>query len=150
MIHLSHVYDSLCHVLGNTCRLSRTAQSYAWNATGQGAIIAQHVFRKQAQEMHDAVDMLAKHIIDLGGQPILDYSDAIVAVNPPTADDIPNLPKMVRNLQDGHAQAIHSIGAAMDIAREADEICTINAMASRTSAHRAFGRELTLLAHDCV
>ena len=139
------LYDALCHVIGNTCRIMRTAKSYGWNASGRGAIAAQQCFIEQAEELHNAIDPLARHLVGLGGSPIFDYSDAIVQVDPPTIDSIPTLAEMVDILANGHIQANHSIAAAMDIAREIDEVATVQILALRIAAHRGFRQRLLLV-----
>ncbi|WP_299608637.1 ferritin-like domain-containing protein [uncultured Tateyamaria sp.] len=148
MIEPAQLHESLCHILGNTCRLSRTAKSYEWNVSGRGAVLAQACFREQAEAMHMSIDPLAGHIVDLGGHAVLDYSDGVVAVNPPTANGIPTLSEMVRNLHEGHRQAIHSVGAAIDVAREADDESTVQLMAAHQAAHRAWRRRLALVEQD--
>lgn len=148
MIEFCQLRESLCHILGNTCRLSRTAKSYEWNASGRGAVLAQACFREQADAMHKCIDPLAGHIVDLGGRAILDYSDAVVAVNPPSASAIPALSDMVHNLHMGHGQALLSVGAAIDVARAVDEESTLQLMASHMALHRTWRHHLTLVAAD--
>ncbi|MEL6540313.1 MAG: ferritin-like domain-containing protein [Pseudomonadota bacterium] len=137
--------EALCHVLGNTCRILRTAKSYEWNASGRGAILAQQCFKEQAEELDAAIDPIAYHILGLGGSAILDYSDSVVAVNPPASHVIPALADMISNLVEGHVQANHSVGAAIDIAREIDEVPTVQILAIRVDAHRAFRQRLLLV-----
>ncbi|MEM8792418.1 MAG: ferritin-like domain-containing protein [Pseudomonadota bacterium] len=139
------LFEALCHILGNTCRIERTAKSYEWNATGAGALDAARCFRAQADELQDALEPLALHVLGLGGRPILDYSDEVVAVNPPGCDEIPPLDEMVSNLAGGHEQAMHSLGAAMDLARAAEEMPTLILLASRIEAHRLHGHRLGML-----
>ncbi|MDW4497862.1 ferritin-like domain-containing protein [Sulfitobacter sp. D35] len=140
--------DALCHVLGNTCRIGRTTKSYEWNVQGKGALMAEACFREQASELEVAIEHLARHIVGLGGRAILDYSDAVVEVNPPTTSDVPDLATMVRNLKEGHTQAGLSVNAANDLAREADEVASVKLLADRLEAHRGHGRRLFLLAAD--
>ncbi len=142
------LYDALCHVIGNTCRIMRTSKSYAWNASGRGAIVAQQCFIEQAEELHNAITPLALHVLGLGGAPIFDYSDAIVDIEPPSRNAIPRLPKMIDMLAEGHVQANYSICATIDIAREIDEISTVHILALRIDAHRGFHQRLRLISEQ--
>ena len=145
MTNSEDLCGALCHILGNSCRIGRTAKSYEWNVSGRGAVYAEVCFREQADEMHAALAPLARHIRSLGGRAILDYSDAVVVVNPPTAADVPVPAQMCENLAEGHKQAIHSIGAAIDIAREMDELPTIQLLSLRIEAHRGSLHRLSLI-----
>lgn len=147
-MQLASLCDAFCHVLGNTCRIARTAKSYEWNVDGPGAIEAARCFAGQASELETAIDPLAHHVLGLGGRAILDYSDAVVEANPPTIDLIPRLGDMVRILSDGHEQARHAIGAAMDIAQAVDEVPSVHILALRMDAHRQHRRQLLLLGHS--
>lgn len=140
--------DALCHVLGNTCRIGRTSNSYEWNVEGHGALAAEACFHEQTRELHESVDVIADHIRRLGGYAILDYSDNVVVVNPPTAEELPALPKMLSNLKEGHVQAKLSVNAAMDIAVEVHEVSTIQLLVTRLNAHRDHLRRLKLLSDD--
>ncbi|MEL7137612.1 MAG: ferritin-like domain-containing protein [Pseudomonadota bacterium] len=144
----STLCDALCHVLGNTCRISRTAKSYEWNAEGRGALAAQACFRAQADELHAALEPLAQSILGLGAPAILDYSDTVVAITPPTAADVPPLKRMIHNLSHGQVQAMHSIGAAIDLARGMDEHGVLSMLSDRITVHRAHRRSLSLLAAE--
>ena len=140
--------NALCHILGNTCRIGRTARSYEWNVTGPRALIAEACFRDQADELMTSIEGIALHIRSLGGPAIFDYSDEIVEVNPPTPKDIPSLRTMCTNLANGHLQANHSIGAAMDIAREIYEIPSIQVLGLRLERHRLHQHRLRLFASE--
>jgi len=98
--------------------------------------------------MHSALNGLATHVLGMEGAAILDYSDEVVALNPPTVKSIPALNQMVKTLKQGHDEAVFSIGAAMDLAREVDEAPTIQILAMRVEAHRQHKRKLTLLHLD--
>lgn len=137
--------DALCHVLGNTCRIARTARSYEWNVTGRHALTAEASFQDQADELMAATLDIARHVRGLGTIAILDYSDAVVEVNPPTHAAMPTLEKMCQNLASGHLQANHSIGAAMDIARELDEVPTFVFLAARIDVHRRHRHRVELV-----
>lgn len=141
--------EALCHVLGNTCRIERTSKSYAWNANGPGSFLLAQMFRKQADEMNGATEPIAQLIIGLRGAPILDYSDAIVAVNPPTASDIPNLANMLANLRDANRHAGTSVKAAIDVAKEADEWSALVMLTRRLEAHRKHAHQLSQLVDEC-
>ena len=136
MIAPEQVGQALNHVLGNTCRMARTAKSYEWNARGPGCVTAATQFRSQAREMHGAIESIASHIMGLGLPAILDYSDRVVALNPPTADEIPTLVQMIRELLSGHEQSGLSVQAVTDVAQEAGEFSTVSLMSSRIDAHR--------------
>lgn len=140
--------EALCHVLGNTCRLGRTTNSYEWNVEGHGALAAETCFQRQAKELHRSLGVLASHIRRLGAYAILDYSDSVVVINPPTVEEIPTLRQMIINLQEGHTQAKLSIFAAMDMAQEIDEVTTIQLLASRLNAHRDHLWRLNFLSDD--
>lgn len=130
------LHDALCHVLGNTCRIGRTAASYQWNVTGACAMSAAICFRDQAKELNQSLDDFAEHIRSLGAMAILDYSDSVVAVDPPTAAAVPPIREMFSNLHGGHVQACLSIKAAIDISKECDDEPSIQILARRLSAHR--------------
>lgn len=148
MTELIEIHASLCHILGNTCRLSRTAKSYEWNASGRGSVLARQCFWQQADALHILIDPLAAHILELGGCAVLDYSDEVVSVDPPTSNAFPTLADMVRTLREGHDQAILSVGAAIDVARAADEESTVRLMASHLAAHRTWRHSLALVSAD--
>ena len=137
--------EAFCHVLGNTCRIERTAKSYAWNACGPGSYLISKMCREQADELSCATEPIAQHIVGLGTAAILDYTDAVVAANPPAASDIPAVNDMVTNLQEAHAQAAISIRAAMDVAKEADEWSSLIILAERLEAHRRHAHHLSQL-----
>lgn len=150
MLMMDHtaLCDAMCHVLGNTCRIARTAKSYEWNAQGRGAILAQTCFRDQADELHAALEPIAQSILGLGAPAILDYSDTVVAITPPTAADVPTLERMIENLSEGQIEARHSIGAAIDLATQIDEQCMVHLLSERIAAHRSHHRGLMLLAAE--
>lgn len=141
----SEICDALCHILGNTCRIHRTTRSYEWNVSGPGAEVVRRCLNEQATEMEDAIMPIAQQILGLEGKPIFDYSDGVVAVNPPTRRGMPALSDMISQLREGHAQALLSIGAALDVAREADEVSTVFFLAGRIDMHRAHRYQLALL-----
>ncbi len=131
-----YVVDGLRHVLGNTCRIGRTAISYAWNVTGAGARGASACFEEQSVELFEAVHDIAKHIRGLGMYAVFDYSDKILSLQPPGANEIPDVATMLEHLRVGHEQACLSIEAATDVARECQEDATVHLLSARLSAHR--------------
>ncbi|WP_299285050.1 ferritin-like domain-containing protein [uncultured Tateyamaria sp.] len=137
--------DALCHVLGNTCRMARTTKSYEWNVEGPGAEVARQCFREQARELDDIIDPIAKQVLSLGLRPVLDYSDGVVLINPPTAHDIPELSNMVSTLRRGHKQAALSVSAALDVARDADEMPAVGFLGAMITVHRLHRHRLSLL-----
>ncbi|WP_299611575.1 ferritin-like domain-containing protein [uncultured Tateyamaria sp.] len=145
MTNRAEICDALCHILGNTCRIHRTTRSYEWNASGPGSELVRLCLHDQANEMRDAIGPIAQQILGLGGQPIFDYSDGVVAVNPPSGGDLPILSDMVDELYKGHTQAKLSIGAAIDVARDADELATMVFLAGRIDMHRAHRHRLGLI-----
>lgn len=137
--------DALCHILGNTCRIARSATSYAWNVVGPGAYAARQCFRDQSHELHASVELIGDHIRALGGCAAFDYTDEVVALNPPANGVILDLPRMIANLTDAHRQACQSIKAAIDVARESDDEATVVLLAERLAAHRRHGAETDML-----
>lgn len=148
MIGIEQVGHALNHVLGNTCRMARTAKSYEWNARGPGCMMAAAQFRSQAEEMHGAIEPIASHIMGLGLPAILDYTDQVVALNPPTVDAIPSLIEMVREMASGHKQSGLSVLAVLDVASEAGEFATITLMSQRIDAHRRHRSDLERLSES--
>lgn len=149
MIERDEICTALCHVLGNTCRIYRTTRCYEWNASGKGADLARMCFHDQANELATtALPEIASHIRALDGSPILDYSDGVVKIDPPTAQDIPTLSEMITNLRSGHEQANISISAAIDIAREIDEWPTLSFLTTQVTLHRLHRKRLGLLQDD--
>lgn len=138
------IADAFRHVLGNTCRISRTAASYAWNVTGPGARGASACFSEQAVELHASLDDIASHIRDLGACAILDYSDRVVTMNPPHSSHVPDIDAMFLNMCSGHAQACMSIEAAIDVSRSCDDEVGIQVLSSRLAAHRRHFRITTM------
>lgn len=148
MTDVAILCDALCHVLGNTCRIIRTTRSYEWNVSGRGAELARRCFCEHATEQQRTVERVAYHIIGLRGSPILDYSDEVLEVDPPTKHDIPSLRVMVERLCRGHAQADTSVNAAADLAREFLETATVNLLVSQSEMHGLHSRRLELLRGD--
>lgn len=132
-------------MLGNTCRIYRTTRSYEWNVSGQGAEQARVCFHDQANDLSRSIPGIADQILGLGGSPILDYSDAVVTIDPPTHDEIPSQPDMITNLMDGHRQANFSVSAVADMVREIDELATLNFLAQQITLHRLHRHRLGLL-----
>ena len=145
MIDAEQVGQALNHVLGNTCRMARTAKSYEWNARGPGCRPAAEEFREQACEMHGSIEPIAFHIMGLGWPPVLDYTDQVVALNPPTIEAIPSLLDMIRELSAGHEQSGISVLAVLDVASEAGEHATMTLMSARIDAHRRHRHNLLRL-----
>ncbi|MEM8655014.1 MAG: ferritin-like domain-containing protein [Pseudomonadota bacterium] len=148
MTDRAEICDALCHILGNTCRIHRTTRSYEWNVSGAGAELVRQCLHDQADEMEEAIAPIAQQILGLGGKPIFDYSDGVVEVNPPSTGELPSLAEMVSKLYEGHTQAKLSVGAAIDVARDADELATMCFLAGRIDMHRAHRHRLGLLAMD--
>lgn len=145
MSDLDHLCDALCHILGNTCRMIRTTRSYEWNVAGRGAELARQCFNEHAMQQSEMVEPIACQILGLGGQPIFDYSDAVLEIDPPTKDDLPPLPEMVSRLSRGHVQAKISIQAAVDVAQACSETATQNLLVAQADMHRFQGYRLALL-----
>lgn len=142
------ICDALCHILGNTCRISRTTRSYEWNVSGEGAELARQCFQEHSAEQDLSIVPIALHIIGLGGNPILDYSDGVVEVDPPSKDELPSLPEMINRLSLGHSQANRSIRAAVDIAQQHNLITTLVLLAAQSEMHRLQRHRLSLLRVD--
>lgn len=128
--------DALCHILGNTCRLSRTAMSYQWNVRGQDARGLASCLREQAEELHNCLDSIAEHIRGLGLPAVLDYSDVVVELNPPDKEFLPSQAEMISNLIAGHDQACFSLIAALDMSSEYGDHGTTQLLALRLNMHR--------------
>ena len=139
------ICDALCHILGNTCRISRTTRSYEWNVSGKGAELARQCFHEHSVEQEVSVVPIAHHIIGLGGSPIFDYSDGVVEVDPPSKDELPSLPEMINRLSLGHTQANRSIRAAVDIAQQHNFTTTVVLLAAQSEMHRLQRHRLSLL-----
>jgi len=145
MIDTGEICGALCHVLGNTCRIYRTTRSYEWNVSGPGAELARTCFHDQGNDLSRAISAIADQILGLGGAPILDYSDAVVKIDPPTHWDIPSQSEMIVNLRDGHQQANFSVNAALDLVREVDELATLHFLTRQITLHRLHRYRLGLL-----
>lgn len=151
MVHplgLSEVADALCHVLGNTCRLARVAQCYGWNAMGRGALEAERCYLGQAQEMHAALDLIAHHIRVLGGVAVQNYSDDLLQIAMPNGKAMPTLHEMTPAMSGAHEEICLSISAAIDVARDVDDLTSMHLLAARHGAHKAHIWRLTQLACD--
>lgn len=128
--------DACCHVLGNTCRISRTTLNYQWNTIGQGALQAEDWFKEQANELHAALTPIAEHIRGLGGVAILDYSDETLSAAPSLFSELPALSDMFKSLTEQHREASLTIEAAIDIAQECADWPSIILLSDRLAAHR--------------
>lgn len=128
--------DAFCHVLGNTCRISRLAASFRWNASGPGAPLSEMCFREQAEELHSALDTIAIHIRMLGGAAILDYSDATVEAIPNDPSAMFSLKTMHERLYASHTAACLSIETGIDLAEECGERASLRLLCHRLESHR--------------
>ncbi|MEM7545946.1 MAG: ferritin-like domain-containing protein [Pseudomonadota bacterium] len=137
--------EGLNHVLGNTCRIARTTRSFAWNITGAGGCMAIRCFNNQSDELSGSIEPLALHILGLGGPALLDYTDGVVEVNPPTVAAIPSKASMIDRLREAHRRAEASARAALDVALDDQEWPTVVHLSGRIDAHRAHARELATL-----
>ncbi|MEM8792455.1 MAG: hypothetical protein AAGE80_12620 [Pseudomonadota bacterium] len=144
----SGLTQALCHVLGNTCRVARVAQCFGWNAMGRGALEAERCYLNQAEEMHGALDPIAWHIRALGGIAVQNYSDDLVRIAMPNGDTMLCLAEMTATMSDAHHEICLSISAAMDVARDLDDLSSMNLLAARCSAHKAHFWRLNQLACD--
>lgn len=127
----------LCHVLGNSCRLARTSETYAWNVTGAGSVEIERVLLAQVAELQAGMTDVAHQITALGGAAILDYSDLIMEISPPgRGDGLPKPTVMLQQLMRAHEQAALSVEAVGDVAIAFDEPMTQQMMAGRLRAHR--------------
>lgn len=96
----------LCHVLGNSCRLARTTESYAWNVNGAGAAEIERVLLEQLAELQAGMTEVAGQITALGGAAVLDYADLIMDISPPDrGDSLPKPTVMLQQLMRAHEQA---------------------------------------------
>lgn len=135
--------EALSHIVGNTCRLSRTSACYGWNAKGPGARELMSCLAEQSEELHQALVPLAAHMRNLGLPVVLDYSDVTMTIDPPSERLVPILEDMVTTLVRGHEEACISLRAAIDLSAEIEEHATTFILAHRLEAHRTHIRVLS-------
>lgn len=136
--------EALSHIVGNTCRLSRTSACYGWNVVGPGARALASCLDRQSAELHNALNPLARHIRGMGMPVILDYSDVSMSVDPPRDYQMPITDDMIGSLVRGHEEACMSLRAAMDLSAEIEEHATTTLLANRMAAHRDHICELSI------
>lgn len=132
------ICEALCHVLGNTCRIAATTQSFYWNVTGPQAGSLKVIFMTQYREMHDALDRIAMRARSLGEFVAQDYSDAVLL---PTLMAISSSKseQMLSVLIEAHEASLLSLDTAMDVAEAYQDRTTIALLADREEAQ---GRHL--------
>ena len=135
------ICEALCHVLGNTCRIAATTQSFYWNINGPLALGLKPIFKEQYQEMHDALDRIALRGRALGEYVALDYSDAVLL---PTLTTIASSKavQMVSVLVEAHEASILSLNAAMDIADAYEDRATTSVLSWREEMQASHVAEL--------
>ncbi|MEL6463794.1 MAG: ferritin-like domain-containing protein [Pseudomonadota bacterium] len=124
------ISEALCHVLGNTCRIAATTQSFYWNVTGPQAASLKSIFAVQYREMHDALDRIAMRSRALGEFVAQDYSDAVLlptllAISSSKSD------QMLKILIEAHEASLLSLDAAMDVADAYQDRTTVALLANR-------------------
>lgn len=107
-----------------------------WNVKGAGAKEAATVFNEQAVELFNAQNKIADRIWFLGGLAIPNDNDDVVVLRP---QDQPygsyEAAALVRVMVKGHENAVLSLKAACDVARDIDDIATSTLLADRILAH---------------
>jgi starvation-inducible DNA-binding protein len=141
--------EAWVHILGNGCRLFRTARVCAWNVRGQGAERAAPLFAAQAKEVWRAQDIIAARVRALGGLALPDDSDAVIVTRPAEIDYLRCLScELVVLLADGHKAAIVSLEAAGDVAEAINDEASQRLVTARAQVHRLHARDLHKLLRD--
>jgi DNA-binding ferritin-like protein len=142
--HRRAMAEAFGHVLGNNCRLFRTALCCSWNVRGRDALAAGAAFRAQADEMYAAQDQIAARLRFAGAAVVPDDSETIIVPRPAAADfDAMSAIEMAQLLATGHEGAILSIQAASDVAREVDDDGSMVVLGQRLVAHQTHWIALT-------
>lgn len=142
---LDPTVDALRHVLGNTCRLALTTLNAHWNVGGPAFFGLHAALEAQYRELWDALDGLGERVRALGGVALADHTDRLVV--PVFASDAPpDTAAMLASLVEGHHEMMIAIGAAMDVARAADDEATIALLGERLGAHGQYRWQLAAAA----
>ena len=133
--------EALRHVLGNTCRLALTTLNGHWNVEGPAFFGLHAALEAQYRELWDALDPLGERVRALGAVALADYTDRLVVpVFGP--DELPDTARLLGSLAEGHGRMLVAIGAAIDVARAADDEASLALLGERLGAHEQYRWQL--------
>ncbi|MFP4519527.1 MAG: Dps family protein [Oceanicaulis sp.] len=125
-------------LLADTYALYFKAHAYHWNVTGPRFHELHAMFEEQYQELWAATDDIAERIRALGLPAPISYAEMTEQASVKADQAIPDADTMLKNLIEGHEQAVRTARKALKLADEHGDEATADLVGPRVTAHEKF------------
>ncbi|MEM0983019.1 MAG: DNA starvation/stationary phase protection protein [Planctomycetota bacterium] len=120
------IIDSLNGLVADAIVLYYKIHNYHWNLRGPSFFTLHEKFEEMYDEYHDQLDVLAERVLQLGGRPVGNLSQALQLTALSEETGTPRTEQMVQTTLDDVHQARERLLAASKVAQEHEDKTTEN------------------------